>query len=179
VEGDATPLLVAGKQGGVRAVLLGFRLERSNLPLRAAFPILIQNCLEWLATGSPAVANRSVRTGEAMPLTLAKPGETTSVRGPDGAAWRLTQRDEPLAFDGAEQAGVYVATSPEGQFAFVANLLSASESNLQPRSEVQLGGRAVGSTSALTTANREVWRYLALIGLLILAVEWYVYHRRT
>jgi Ca-activated chloride channel family protein len=178
VEGDTTPLVVAGQRGSLRAVFIGFRLEQSNLPLRAAFPILVQNCLEWLATGSTVVANRSVRTGDAISLSsVADAGEVT-VRGPDGTVHKLTPAGGPLAFDGTERAGVYEATSAAGDYAFAANLLSPSESNLKPRSEVTLGGRRVAGGSALTTSNREIWRHLALIALLILALEWYAYHRR-
>ena len=178
VEGDTTPLVVAGQQGKLRAVYIGFELERSNLPLRAAFPILIQNCLEWLATGSETVANRSVRTGEAIPLTAVQSGEAVTVRGPDGSVHKLNPGTGSTAFDATETAGVYQATYPEGQFVFVANLLSGAESNLKPRSEIDIGGRRVGGGSALMTSNREVWRHLALIALLILAIEWYAYHRR-
>jgi hypothetical protein len=179
VEGDTTPLVVAGQQGKVRAVYIGFELERSNLPLRAAFPILIQNCLEWLATGSETIANRSVQTGEAMPLTTGQSGEAVSVRGPEGSVHKLTATGgTSTAFDATETAGVYRVTYPDGQFVFVANLLSGAESNLKPRSEVNVGGRRMGGGSAAMTSNREIWRHLALIALLILAAEWYAYHRR-
>ncbi len=178
VEGDTTPLVVAGQKGTVRAVFVGFQLERSNLPLRAAFPILIQNCLEWLATGSEVVTNRSVRTGEAMRLGAGGPG-AISVRTPDGSTHALRPGTGPVAFDATEWAGVYRATTPEGEYAFVANLLSAAESNLAPRGEVNLGGRRISGASALTTSNREIWRPLAVIALLILALEWYAYHRRS
>jgi len=62
---------------------------------------------------------------------------------------------------------------------FVANLLSGTESNLKPRSEVNIGGRRVGGGATLTASNREIWRHLAVIALLILALEWYAYHRRV
>jgi len=179
VEGDTTPLVLAGQKGPVRAAFIGFPLERSNLPLRAAFPILMQNCLEWLATGSEAVANRSVRTGEAISPAGAEPSAKITVRGPDGSAHVLPPGEGAPTFDATEWAGVYEATWGESRFVFVANLLSPAESNLKPRSEVQLGGRRVSGGSALTTSNREIWRHLAVIALLILALEWYVYHRRV
>jgi len=177
VEGDTTPLVVAGERGDVRVVYLGYRLERSNLPLRAAFPILIQNCLEWLATGGETVANRSVRTGEAIQLAVGSAGGAV-VRGPGDATHKLGDSKGTASFDATESAGVYRLTSPEGQFVFVANLLSSAESNLKPRSEVSLGGRTVSGGPGVVTSNREIWRHLAVIALLILALEWYVYHRR-
>jgi Ca-activated chloride channel family protein len=178
VEGGTTPLVVAGQQGKLRVVYVGFQLERSNLPLRAAFPILVQNCLVWLATGSEAVANRSIRTGEAMQLAAPPSAEGLTVRGPDGTTYKLGTESGRVSFDATERAGVYRATSSAGQFLFVANLLSAPESNVKPRSEINLGGRRVGGGSALVTSNREIWRHLAVIALLILALEWYAYHRR-
>ncbi len=46
--GGDSPLLWAYEGRGIRALLLGFALQDSDLPQRVAFPILIANSLAWL-----------------------------------------------------------------------------------------------------------------------------------
>jgi hypothetical protein len=60
---------------------------------------------------------------------------------------------------------------------FAVNLLNTSESDLTPRDALKVsGGKAVqGETGA--RSNRELWGYIALAALLLLTIEWWVYHR--
>lgn len=179
VDGDTTPLVVCGQRGQTRAVYVGFAVERSNLPLRAAFPILIQNCLEWLSGETESVANRSVRTGDTVSLEAPAEGQSVTVVGPDGRAHGLAARTGVPVFDAVDRAGVYRARyGEEDEQRFVANLLSQSESDLAPRTDVSIGGRRLAGGAALVKANREIWRHLAALALLIAALEWYAYHRR-
>ncbi len=177
VDGDMTPLIVAGRQGELRVVFVGFPFERSNLPLRAAFPILVQNCLEWLRSGSREVANRSIQTGEAVPL--GDLGEGVTVRDPRERSHDVEASSGTGVFDATEWAGVYhVIREGEDESAFVANLLSPLESDLTPRSEISIGGRKVSGGEGGVVSNREIWRHLAVIALFILCLEWYACHRR-
>jgi hypothetical protein len=57
-------------------------------------------------------------------------------------------------------------------------LLDKDESNTAPQESISFGRRSLAARSAAATANREIWRLLALVGLAILMVEWYIYHRR-
>jgi len=179
VEAEATPLLVCGEEAKIRAVFIGFALERSNLPLRAAFPILIQNCLEWLSASGDSLTNRSVKTGDAVPVpTLGRRG-VLLVDCPDGASVRLPIEADRAVFDATDRAGLYqVRAGNAVHYAFVANLLSQTESKIKPRGEVTIGDRRITGGGAIVNANREIWRHLALLALLILALEWYAYHRR-
>src|SRR5256712_4827374 len=47
-EGEV-PLIWAYDSAGIRAVVLGFGLQESDLPLQIAFPILLNNALSWLS----------------------------------------------------------------------------------------------------------------------------------
>lgn len=179
VDGDATPLVVCGVRENRRVVYVGFSFERSNLPLRAAFPILVQNCLEWLGGGADSITNRSVRTGDTVPLPRFGGVQSVTVRGPDGQVHRIQTGDRPAVFDATDKAGVYrVRAEGEDEYAFVANLLSRPESDVAARADVSVGGRRLTGGAALVRANREIWRHLAVLALLIMALEWYAYHRR-
>ncbi|MBW1871578.1 MAG: hypothetical protein JRJ19_05905 [Deltaproteobacteria bacterium] len=41
------PLMIARESSGRRLLGVGFDLAQSDLPLRVAFPLLVQNCLDW------------------------------------------------------------------------------------------------------------------------------------
>jgi Ca-activated chloride channel family protein len=180
VEGDSTPLVVCGQRAKRRVVYVGFSFERSNLPLRAAFPILIQNCLAWLGGEAESITNRSVRTGDTVRLPHVAGADSVTVKAPGGAVRKTQLEGRSAVFDGTDKAGLYRAryAEQEDEYAFVANLLSRPESDLAPRANVSIGGRRLAGGEALVRANREIWRHLAVLALLILAVEWYAYHRR-
>jgi hypothetical protein len=62
---------------------------------------------------------------------------------------------------------------------FCVDLLDSAESNIKPREELQLGKYTkVGATNRQRT-NMELWRSIASLGVLVLLVEWWYYHRRT
>ncbi|MGN6562940.1 MAG: hypothetical protein ACTHMU_09795, partial [Thermomicrobiales bacterium] len=56
------------------------------------------------------------------------------------------------------------------------NLLSAEESNIAPQAP-QLTSAAPAAAAAPSRAQREFWRPVLLIGLAVLAVEWWVFYR--
>jgi len=63
--------------------------------------------------------------------------------------------------------------------AFAVNLLDPAETQTQPQTELDFG--RFGTVEANTTrrASLEVWRWIALAGLVVLLGEWWYYHRRT
>ena len=47
-----------------------------------------------------------------------------------------------------------------------------------PEAELRLGGALAASDADEKLGTQEFWMWLALAALLLLAIEWYVYHRR-
>jgi len=178
VDGDTTPLVICGESRTMRAVLIGFDILQSTLPKLAAFPILVQNSVEWLTRSVGEVANRQVRTGDAVPLDVVEGARTLVVEKPDRTEAKLPVEQQPVLFDDTQEAGPYRVRQGRAESCFVANLLSKDESNIAPQKQVSVAGQAIASGTALAEANRELWRFLATVGLLILALEWWVYHRR-
>jgi len=62
---------------------------------------------------------------------------------------------------------------------FCVNLLDAAESDTRPQDSLQLGQFEQVEATTLRRTNMEVWRSIAGIGLAILLLEWWYYHRRT
>jgi hypothetical protein len=167
------PFFVAGSRNGVPAVALGFAPASSDLPLRIAFPVLLVNSLKWLS-GKSLDPVDSVLTGRAGrliathdPLTLTSPdGGTIALPVRDGAAW-LT----------ANQVGLYRA--PDEKRVIAANLFDARESSISGH-PILLAGHALErpSFSEHLRPRASLWRWLALLALVLLVLEWWTYHRR-
>jgi len=75
--------------------------------------------------------------------------------------------------------GTYRLRLGTNETAFCVNLLDATESNIKPRDELQLGKYTKVTATTLQRANMELWRTIAGLGLLVLMAEWWYYHRRT
>jgi hypothetical protein len=87
--------------------------------------------------------------------------------------------DEVLRVTGLTQVGVYDVEVGRWRQRLAANLLAEGESRIAPRSTLTLG--AGGQTQAATASlgRRELWRPLLLLALVVLLVEWLLYHRRA
>jgi hypothetical protein len=178
VRAETTPLVALGEKRNLRVVYLGFDLQDSNFPLRAGFPILMANTLAWLTRETGRTANVATQTGRAVPIEVIADVKEISVETPDHRTVKLPVQSGQVLFDDTEQAGVYRVRQGSQQRVFVANLLNRAESNIMPRDQLQLGARTVNQAEKPGVINREIWKWLALVGLSVLCMEWFVYHRR-
>ena len=61
------------------------------------------------------------------------------------------------------------------RWAFASNLTNRSESDLKPRGELL----TADSLSVVSLGGRAIWFYLAMLGLLLVTTEWWLYQRRV
>jgi hypothetical protein len=83
-----------------------------------------------------------------------------------------------LYFSDTERRGIYTVTGPKFKKEFAVNLLSRDESATMPQDRMQIGNRPVLAGTGTVRTARELWRWLVLLALVILGIEWWVYHRR-
>ena len=180
LEAERTPLIVAGERGGKRVVWCGFDVRETDLPLRVAFPIFITSSLRWLTAkrGAGEADGQPTRAGETVALQPPANAKEINIKRPDGSTLRLPLQTNPLIFSKTNQVGVYQASAgKEWRQPFGVSLLSKSESDLKPRDALQVGAGKPLQAESRGRANKELWGYLALLGLLLLGIEWWVYHR--
>jgi hypothetical protein len=183
VEAERTPLIVAGERGGQRVVWCGFDLRETDLPLRVAFPIFITNSLQWLTAPRGAASTQDgapLRAGQTVSLNVPSGTKEINVTAPDGSQQRVPVQATPVLFGGADRIGVYTASvgGKDGwKKTFAVSLLNSSESNLAPRDALKVSGGKTVQGEAGARSNRELWGYIALAALLLLTVEWWIYHR--
>lgn len=179
VSAQEGPLLLVGETGGRRVAILTFDLHNSDLPLQIAFPVLMANLANWLVPGLPFDAGDGLHPGESITLY---PGDAEEVRvkRPDGSDWRTEVGEGSLIFAKTEQLGLYqveVDGIPAGQFAV--NLFDPAESTLTRQEAITVGRAEIAPAGEQYLGQRDLWPWLAAAALLILCLEWWVYHRGT
>jgi hypothetical protein len=143
----------------------------------------MSQCLEWLGLATSPIQPDLVKTGGAVKIRLDHIGEAERVtlQMPDGTMRELQMPDSRIVFTDTTQVGVYtvfVNNEPLGRFA--ANLLNPQESDLSPPQLADDSSRGMDTgrvQSNLPEVNREIWAYAAFLALLLLTVEWWVYHQ--
>jgi hypothetical protein len=182
VAGEGGPLLLSGQHEGRRTVILTFALQESDLPLQIAFPVLIANITDWLSPGQPIETAESLLPGE--PIFL-RPGLTASAAAvikPDGEIWTTEIGAEPTIFAETGELGVYEVRyrdnsgeSSAGHFAV--NMSESIESDIGPKESLKIGQIEVTNAGRNDTGQQELWPWFLATTLVILMLEWWIYHR--
>lgn len=188
VESSAGPLVLV-KDGTQREVCLPFALLKSDFPLQVGFPILVANALDFLA-GEAGKDSLFVRpnvpfgfptdeavtfSGESKGLGFELPKEWT---GPVPGAKVITPVNSSVTLRDQRRIGGYSLSIGGSKKQVLVTLNSEIESNIRPRSNVNLGSGQVSATASplrLSDAHRPI--LLAL--LLLLAAEWWMFARRS
>jgi Ca-activated chloride channel family protein len=181
VEAPQAPLIFAGELGRQRIIWIGFDTLESNWPLRVSFPIFIANAVEWLNPANARSGQLLVKSGDPFRLALTEPTTSALVTLPGGAVKSLTldPNASELVFGDTLKQGTYRLRLGTNDTVFCVDLLDAAESNIKPHDAVQLGKYTKVTATTKQRANMELWRTIATLGLLVLLVEWWYYHRRT
>jgi hypothetical protein len=178
VEGGGGTLLAAQRKGERRVVALAFDVALSELPLRVAFPVLIQNALAWF-TDDDASFVSNYQTGETWYVPVSAEVETALVREPSGATREIPLYDHKAVFTG-QSAGFYTITAGAEVLEVAANLNNEIESRLSvPESPPVPGAVAGAPEGGGAIVRREIWISLVLAAVAILLVEWWTFHRRV
>jgi len=174
-----TPLIVVGERRGYRFVYVGFDVAKSDIIVRPAFPLLIIGALEWLTSDPTQLGERYYRAGEAVSIPVSPGTEHLVVHTPKDQDVDVPVRSNPVLFDGTEYAGIYEVKAGAESTRFIVNILDRRESNTKPKSEIRLAGTGEPTKASTVQSNLELWRYIIMVALGVLTLEWWIYHRRV
>ena len=165
---------------GSDRVVFGFTLQQSDLPLRVAFPVLMQNLAGWLLPPAPVDAPL-LQPGESVALRPWPTATQMSVRLPDGGerTWEVSPGMTPPFLE-TTLPGLYPVTQKVGgtnrESKFAVNLFSSLVSDLSPAEELKVPVLAEAG-SVKTEAPMDLWRWLGWAALALIGLEWWVYRR--
>lgn len=190
--GDA--LYLSMESANRKLIVLTVNLERGDLPLRTAFPIMFSNALSWFE-GSGGELRESVATGaitrielpENLKLTPAgTPATELQLLSPNGLRSTVPVTDESVTIGPLEQRGVWKIGHPaeqgddESEPSPPTNALMIAGNVADPQESALNVVPEKSGTKTVTTAgfSRPIWFYLIALAWLLTGMEWFLYQRR-
>jgi hypothetical protein len=189
--GDPLYAVLERPDGQGKVVVLTVDLDKSDLPLQTAFPIMMTNLLSELR-GSKGELREAVAAGSVAEVALpaeSDPAVVRALRSPDGREQDLVVPAgvTKVAVGPLERCGIWSVVrhaqpkpagagpeSPEVLAELACNLADRRESDLRPAE-----GLPERPTSlAAGFAVRPIWYYLVASAWLLTCWEWFLYQRR-
>jgi uncharacterized membrane protein len=164
------PLILAGKN----LITLGFHPLRNDLQFELTTPLLFANMLQWMAPETFLRQEVLAATPGAVNVELPEAVAADKLRVMDaqGASLPFTLDAKQLRFFTAEPSTVRVL-SPGSELVFALTLPGLGESDWS----IPAGSAARGmkAASAAAAVSRELWQFLVLLGVVLLAFEFWKY----
>ena len=192
VETEKGALIWLGEAAEVQTQILVFEFDAFN-PEVSTFavsipgPLFVYQCLAWFEAGTDPVqplgshtgrTRQAFRTGEQVAVVLENTDMPFHIQTPDGTMVTLND----AIFTETDRVGVYTLFADDGRELerFTVNLLDTAVSTLSHTTTVAAASENVSASleTGLQPMAQEMWRFPALLALIVLFVEWWFYHRQ-
>lgn len=171
------PLLMSWASASPPVVLLTVDINQSDLPWRTAFPILVQNTLNYLA-GRTEDLPSAHRTGEIVSVAMS--GAAAVATDQAGRPVALVLQDGYAAIGPVASAGIVTVNDGQASHRLAFNLADSAESDIR-----QSGTGAPGAVEASSMpAEARPWSWpwwvtLAICAVALSVMEWCLHQRRV
>jgi hypothetical protein len=188
--GDPLYAVIDRPEGKVAVVTVD--LDKSDLPLQTAFPIMMTNLMSWLA-GTKGELREALAAGAVAEVELAPetdPRARRFLRSPSGEERELSSNATRVSLGPLDACGIWKVirrnagaggssqakpeSQPETLLELACNLADRRESDLRPPQA--LGPRT--ASMAVGLLIRPIWFYLLAAAWLLTSWEWFLYQRR-
>ncbi len=178
LESRETGLIYSYEKEDLRAVYIGFDLDRSDLPLRVAYPVLMSNIFRWLYSEPRQYSDGQVKAGRPFHIRLGGAGRF-SIRTPDERWEKLQSVTENFIYRGTDHIGIYAVIEDQKRRSFAVNLEDEAESNIRtPDIPEGDADEKTDLAQVQTQAREKLWPFLLVALFLIVIFEWFVWLRR-
>jgi Ca-activated chloride channel homolog len=177
--GNRGPLLLRKREGIRLEYYFLFHTDRSTLPYRVGFPVLVSNLVTEALQQAALDELRAPSTGVLPPLALS-PGETYRITSPDGRHQERTANDEGLLVGiPATRIGEYEIRSGNRVVEkFGVGLLDPVETSLLSVEKIHFNELSVAAEEERLQQDRPLWGRIALIAFCVLLFEWWYFQKR-
>lgn len=178
-DGAHGPAIVEKRSEDTVRVAFLFQPERSTLPYRVGFPVLLSNLAQLALRQANLSEVAAAETGVLPALNLAA-GGVYHIEGPGGfRAERTADPQGKLRGAPAPFAGQYSLSGPGAPVKVGVSLLSPAETSLAPIEQIEFNEKLkVTAASSSPRTDRSLWWGLACAALAVLILEWWWFHRR-
>jgi hypothetical protein len=184
LSGDPIYYAIERPDGKGKVIVLTVDLDKGDLPLQTAFPIMVANSLGWF-TGARGELREALATGAVADIALPpRPGfsaNSLELAGPDGRKKALPVSGGKVTVGPLAQCGIWSLRIPDAKddaapvLEVACNLADRPESDLRvPATLTQIQSASLGGGFG----GWPIWFVLAVAAGTLLTVEWYLYQRR-
>ncbi len=179
VQGRTGPLVLRKDGGGRALYYMLFHTDRSTLPFRVGFPILVSNAVQIAQQQAGLLEVVGSQTGVLPPQHL-QPEKEYDVVAPDKTVSRVRSAvDGTLSGVGAPVIGRYSIRDGNTELASIGvSLLTVGETSLSTVDQLQFRELKVGAAAAMLKSDRPLWPWFAGVGFALLLVEWWYFQKR-
>ncbi|MDB6152437.1 MAG: hypothetical protein JWL90_890 [Chthoniobacteraceae bacterium] len=179
-QGGKGPLIVEKRERDNVRIHLLFSPERSTLPYRVGFPILVSNLVQLAQSGLAEAA--ASQTG-VLPAATFEPNSTYRVEGPGNLrAEGRTDENGQLTGIAAPRAGEYMINGPglADPVRMGASLVSAAESSLAGIDQIEFADQLTvrAADASVLKSDRTLWWPLLCMAFGLLLLEWWFFQKR-
>jgi hypothetical protein len=178
-QGRDGPLVLRKDASGRATYYFLFHTDRSTLPFRVGFPILVANAIQIAEQQAGLTEVRGQATGMLPPRVLSA-STSYQITDPNGdVVDGHSNADGVLIGIAAPFVGRYSIREGAREVSSTGiSLLTASESTLGSVDRLQFRELAVGASATMLQTDRPLWPYLAVTGFVLLIAEWWLFQKR-
>jgi len=175
VESTRTGLIYTYESDGLRAVILGFDITRSDLPFKIAFPVMMSNIVNWLNPHKLEFSALQARAGKPFEIFLDPQTEVFYTQAPH-EKWEEQQAvTNPFIYTRTNQVGIYSIYEKEKQRYFSVNLTDESESDINASSIEEKPVELAPPEEV--PARQKLWAVFLMLCFAALFIEWFAWLR--
>ncbi len=178
--GAKGPLLLKKEWADQTTYNLLFYVSKSTLPFRIAFPIMIKNLVEEVRKKAGLSDRIASRTGILPSLILMSETEYTINTPTDSTLTEKTTQNGRLPAISAPMTGIYTILEGAKKITETGvSLLNKDESLLRGTEKIKFNELSVSASDKSAITPQSLWKYLAILALIILCLEWWFFNKRN
>jgi hypothetical protein len=179
IDGNAGPLLLQRREGLSVSYWFTFHTDKSTLPYRVGFPIVVANAVE-AALKQASLSEVSAAPTGVLPAIPVDSNRSYTVKTPDGQQITVTSTTTgTLTGIPAAKVGRYdIMEGNDLVTSIGTGLLNSTESSLKSVEELRFTELTVAAEQTdKLDSDRPLWWILALLAFVVMLYEWWYFQR--
>ncbi|QDT88888.1 vWA domain-containing protein [Gimesia algae] len=179
IHGRLGPLLLQKRIGGELEFYFLFNTDRSTMPYRVGFPIMVSNLIQLTLQEAGISETQAAATPVLPPLEF-QPEKQYEILTPAGNELRAeSDQNGRISGVAALHTGQYTINGAGAENTKISvSLLNPLETSLVSEEEIQFSEVPVTATQTQIDSDKPLWGEFAFIAFLLLLGEWWYFQKR-